>query len=514
MHEKSDRQLLHDYTAQGDEAAFREIVSRYTDLVYSAVLRQVASPHVAADLTQNVFVDLARKAKALGTDKPAINSLAGWLHRATRYLALNHLRDAHRRNTNERQAMEQLLTNSESSVDWEQIRPTLDEALDSLDGDDREALLLRYFKNKDLRAVGQQLGVSDDAAQKRVSRAVEHLREFFTKRGVTVGTGGLVVALSANAVQAAPVGLALTISTTAILAGTTVTTTATATAIKAVAMTTLTKTLITTVIVGAVGMAFYEARQASILREQLNLQAAATRSGASNDSDLQGLQDKIDLLATQNAEMSNNLVHLRADKDRFESEREQAKHSAAVFKELADQASAKDKNATNDYPTARHVMAGWGKLGRLSIQLSKEDEKLSPEEKSAKEAARENAVGELTTLMTAMKQLGMIKPSGKDSSAEDPSDDVTCLLYGALNLSEQQFGDIHGLLQKHYQQAKQNHLFEENSTPESAAALQQIADQSNAAIRGLLTPDQATIFEELSPHIQLGARKIDFNFKF
>ena len=118
--------------------------------------------------------------------------------------------------------MEQLLTNSESAADWEQIRPALDEALDSLGDEDREALLLRYFKNQDFRAVGLALGVSDDAAQKRVSRAVERLREFFSKRNVTIGASGLAVLISANAVQSAPIGLAATISTAAILAGTAV----------------------------------------------------------------------------------------------------------------------------------------------------------------------------------------------------------------------------------------------------------------------------------------------------
>jgi RNA polymerase sigma factor (sigma-70 family) len=507
MHEKSDLQLLHDYAKHGNEAAFHEIVSRHTDLVYSAALRQVESSHTAADIAQGVFVDLARKARQLSAEKSAATSVVGWLHRATRYAALNHLRDSQRRVAIERQAMEQLLTDNEFPVDWEQIRPALDEALDSLGEDDRDALLLRYIKNQDLRTVGRQLGVSDDTAQKRVSRALERLREFFSKRGVTVGASGLVVAISANAVQAAPVGLALTISTAAALAETTLTTTA----IKTVAMTTLQKTLITTVIVAAVGAGIYEARQASSLRAQIGtMQPPAT----SNDATLLNLQARLDLLAAQNVELSNELAQARTDKGRSEAEREQARHSAAVFKELAEQASSKDKIATNAYPTTRHVMAGWGKLGRLSIQLGKEDDKLSPEEKAANETARLNAVGELTTLMTAMKQLGMIKPPGADPSAEDPSDDVACLLYGALNLNEQQFGEIYGSLQKHFQEAKQRGLVEGNPTPESAAALQQLADQSNGEIRRLLTPDQTRIFEELSPHIQLGSRKIDFNFKF
>src|ERR1035437_3020861 len=116
MHDKSDRQLLRDYAAGGREAAFRELVARHTDFVFSAALRQVASPDLAGDLAQGVFTDLARKARSLADKMPAESSLAGWLHRSTRYAALNLMRDTRRRRANERQAMEQLLTNSESQI--------------------------------------------------------------------------------------------------------------------------------------------------------------------------------------------------------------------------------------------------------------------------------------------------------------------------------------------------------------------------------------------------------------
>src|SRR5206468_10015331 len=105
--------------------------------------------------------------------------------------------------------------------DGTHIEPLLDEAMHALDETDRSAVLLRYFENKSLREVGRTFGTSEDAAQKRVSRAVERLREFLAKRGVTVGASGLAVVISANAVQAAPVGLAATISTAAALGGTT-----------------------------------------------------------------------------------------------------------------------------------------------------------------------------------------------------------------------------------------------------------------------------------------------------
>jgi RNA polymerase sigma factor (sigma-70 family) len=267
VNDKSDAQLLRDYAERGSEAAFGEIVTRHTDFVYSAALRQVDSSDLAADITQKVFVDLVRKAKPVADRLAAEASLAGWLHRATRYAALNHLRDRRRRLANERQAMNQLLANAESSADWDRIRPVLDEALDSLGDEDREALLLRYFKNQDFRTVGLALGVSDDAAQKRVSRAVERLREFFSKQKITIGTGGLIALISANAVQSAPIGLAATVSAAAFTGTALSTSTAIATT-KVIAMTALQKTIIGTALAAAIGTGVFEAHQVSKLREQ------------------------------------------------------------------------------------------------------------------------------------------------------------------------------------------------------------------------------------------------------
>ncbi|MBI5773906.1 MAG: sigma-70 family RNA polymerase sigma factor [Verrucomicrobia bacterium] len=306
MQEPSDAQLLRDYATRGSESAFRELVTRHTDLIYSAALRQVSSPDLAGDIVQSVFTDLARKAREVAAKFPVEASLAGWLHRAARYAALNHLRGTRRRQFNERQAMAQLLTDSESAADWELIRPALDEALDSLDDDDREALLLRYFKNRDFRSVGLALGVSDDSAQKRVSRAVERLREFFAKRGVTVGAGGLVVVISANAVQAAPVGLAATISAAALAAGMTVGLTSTST----IAMTTLQKITATTALAAAVGIAVYEARQVAGLREQVQSfvqrQQPLTKQVAA-------LQNHRDLDAARLAALAAELADARND---------------------------------------------------------------------------------------------------------------------------------------------------------------------------------------------------------
>lgn len=157
--------------------------------------------------------------------------------------------------------------NSDSS-DWAQIEPLLDEAMETLDQADRSAVLLRYFENKTLREVGETLGTSEDAAQKRVSRAVERLREFIAKRGVVVGTGSLAALLTSNAVQSAPIALASAISTTAALtsaavhsAGTLITET--------VAMTSMQKTVVVAIVAAALGTGIYEARHASLLNQEV-----------------------------------------------------------------------------------------------------------------------------------------------------------------------------------------------------------------------------------------------------
>ena len=250
MNAQTDQQLLRDYAANQSDPAFAELVRRHIDLVYSAALRMVCDSHLAEDVTQGVFVALAQNAQQL-TNHPV---LSGWLHRTTQNLAANAVRANVRRQTREQEAvLMNELTAAEPDATWERIAPHLDAALGELSEPDRDAVLLRYFERKTARDIDETLGISDEAAQKRVSRAVERLREFFAKRGVTVGAGGLVVVISANAVQAAPVGLAATISTAAaLIAGPTLTSATTVTATKAIAMTAMQKFLVAAIVVASV----------------------------------------------------------------------------------------------------------------------------------------------------------------------------------------------------------------------------------------------------------------------
>jgi len=199
----NDRELLREFARDQSQDAFTALVERHLDLVYCAALRQVRSPQLAEEVAQSVFADLARDAARLKPD----TILTGWLYAVTRRTAVNVVRGEARRQRREQIACE-MNTLIAPPTDWNQIEPLLDEAMHALDETDRTAVLLRYFENKSLREVGQAIGTSDDAAQKRVSRAIERLREFFIKQGPIVGASGLVVVLSANAVQAAPAALA------------------------------------------------------------------------------------------------------------------------------------------------------------------------------------------------------------------------------------------------------------------------------------------------------------------
>ncbi len=212
---ETDLQLLARYTRKHDEDAFAEIVRRHLDLVFSAALRQVRSPQVAQEIAQSVFTKLVHQADRLAPD----TILTAWLYQVTHHTAVDIIRREVRRQLREQVALELTAMNA-TSDDWAHIGPLLDDAMLALDDIDRTAVLLRFFENKSLREVGLALGTNEDAARKRVSRAVERLREFFVRQGAPVSLGGIAVALSANAVQAAPPGLAATLSSAA-LAGTT-----------------------------------------------------------------------------------------------------------------------------------------------------------------------------------------------------------------------------------------------------------------------------------------------------
>jgi RNA polymerase sigma factor (sigma-70 family) len=219
MADATDMELVRDFVRQNSEPAFEMLVQRHVSLVYSAALRRTSNPSHAEEITQAVFVILARKAARLGPG----TVLAGWLYQTARMVSATYLRGESRRRQREHEAYMQA-TSDTSAPDtaWEQVAPLLEEAMGELGEQDRNAVVLRFFENKSTREIAQALNVKESAAHKRVTRSLEKLRTFFARRGVALSTAAIAATVTANSVQAAPAGL----TTSALGAATSVSATA------------------------------------------------------------------------------------------------------------------------------------------------------------------------------------------------------------------------------------------------------------------------------------------------
>jgi RNA polymerase sigma factor (sigma-70 family) len=190
------------------EEAFTELTRRHMGLVYSAALRQVRDQEWAKDITQLVFAHLARQARFIAEG----TILAGWLHRDTRYTALDFIRAEARRCRREQHFIEMNAPAPDPQAKWEEIRPWLDEAMTKLAPADRDALLLRYFEQRDFAGVGAALGASAEAARKKVDRALARLRVLLGKRGITTTAAALGGALMAHAIETVPEGFVVSLA--------------------------------------------------------------------------------------------------------------------------------------------------------------------------------------------------------------------------------------------------------------------------------------------------------------
>ncbi len=202
----TDGELLREYAEEDSEPAFTTLVARHAGLVYSAALRQLnGDEHLARDVAQSVFTDLARKAGTLARRE----SLTSWLYSGTHFAAAKAVRRERRRHTHEQEAhaMQEMLQDARPDADWEKLRPALDQAMHELKEADRVVILMRYFENHSFADIGQKLGLSEDAARKRTDRTLERLRGLLAHRGLSTGAA-LGTVLSAHAVEMAPAGLA------------------------------------------------------------------------------------------------------------------------------------------------------------------------------------------------------------------------------------------------------------------------------------------------------------------
>lgn len=212
----NDSDLLRQFVRTGENRAFAQLVRQHVDLVYAAALRHTnGDSHRAEDIAQQVFIDLARKAPQLRSHP----SLIGWLYTSVRYTALNSLRREHRRAIHEHdmKTLDNIVPGTEPN--WDQVRPVIDDALQDLDECDRQSVLLRFFGRQTFASIGRQLGLSENAAQKRTERALARLGSALARRGITSTSAALALALGQAAV-AAPASLAESATTAALASGT------------------------------------------------------------------------------------------------------------------------------------------------------------------------------------------------------------------------------------------------------------------------------------------------------
>jgi RNA polymerase sigma factor (sigma-70 family) len=213
----ADSDLLQRYADDHSEDAFAELVRRHLDSVYSSALRRVGfDTHLAQDVAQAVFVALARQSRAL----VAHPFLTAWLYATTRNEAANTVRRERRRKTREAAATAMNETNdsssAESAADWSRLSPILDDAIDQLSETDRAAILLRFIDRRPFAEIGANLRVTEDAARMRVDRALDKLRTLLTRRGITSTSAALGLVLANNAVAAAPISVATSVTLAAI----------------------------------------------------------------------------------------------------------------------------------------------------------------------------------------------------------------------------------------------------------------------------------------------------------
>jgi RNA polymerase sigma factor (sigma-70 family) len=215
MDNLDDMELVREYAVGKSDQAFATIVARHIHLVYSAALRQLGDAQQAEEVTQAVFLILARKAGSLHRD----TTLSGWLYQTAQFTAANARRAAIRQHRREQEAQMQFMQDHQTDDSWRRLAPVLEQAMSRLGQKERDAVILRYFENRTVGEVAAALRVNEAAAQKRVNRGTEKLRKILLKRGIPISAAVLSAAMGTNAVQAAPALLVSTVAAPSAAAG-------------------------------------------------------------------------------------------------------------------------------------------------------------------------------------------------------------------------------------------------------------------------------------------------------
>lgn len=212
-----DTELLQRYIQQASQEAFAELVRRHIDLVYAAALRRTNGQRaLAEEAAQQAFVALAREARTL-VQHP---TLAGWLYVTARQAAGTLLRGEQSRQAREQEAHRMNSSHEpEAHIDWDGLRPEIEQLIEELDTRDRDAVVLRFFEGRRYAEIGVALALSEDAARMRIERALEKLRTLLARRGITSTAAALGAALGSQAIAAAPSGLAAAVTSAALAGG-------------------------------------------------------------------------------------------------------------------------------------------------------------------------------------------------------------------------------------------------------------------------------------------------------
>ncbi|MGO9000907.1 MAG: RNA polymerase sigma factor [Limisphaerales bacterium] len=421
-----DAELLRRYAGTHSEEAFAELVQRHVNLVYSAALRQVnGDAHLAQDVAQAVFTDLARKANSLSRRE----TLTGWLYTSAHFAAAKIVRTENRRRDREEKYMREPIHepapdpgcaggSAEARADWEKLHPALDEVMHELKETDREAILLRYFENRQFAEVGAKLGLNENAARMRVERALEKLRGLLASRGVTTAAA-LASVISANAVQIAPAGLAATLTSASLAAAGT----GIPTLLKLMTMTKLKLGLSALVIAGmTTALVVQHQTQIKLRAENESLRQQMTQLQTDNESLSKRLATVGDSKSLSDDQM-NELLRLRAEASAHRRQNEnhgQAQSGAHLARLSQTEASLP---AVLDAPTVPLSPAtDWANVGNASPMAA------------------------MQTLNWAMSKHDQNAFSSLIAWDTDAQAKVEALFAAAPEAVRQQFGSIDGVL--------------------------------------------------------------------
>lgn len=347
-----DHELLREFVQDRSEEAFSRLVQRHLGMVFSAARRMVGDEHLAQDVTQNVFTTLAQKAR--GIRPPQV--VAGWLYNTARHLAMHAVRGERRRREREEAAV--AMQSHETNADTDRVIEQLEPAMAELDADDRDTLVLRYLEDRNLREVGAEFGISEDAARMRANRALEKLRVVLGRRGVSVTSVLLGTALMSGTSSAVPTGLVSAITTTA-LAGTILT------AATITTMNWINAKAVTAIIGAAVvaGTSTYLVKQSEANRlrdENQKLLAQQATLAADNEAALNAAKAKADELAKLKKDASD-VVRLRGQVAQLTRQQDAQRKQAAqqLAKQKTASPSAPAKKSANSFAKGEVAYVGY-----------------------------------------------------------------------------------------------------------------------------------------------------------